>query len=178
MIYFDDTKHPRFKMTHIEAGSTYLFTKSGNEVRAIAPTTRYRGRVMWEVERVSGKSAGKRMDVPALALEPIASNNHVLKLQTPAGNACLVLARNGRLFTVRSFAVQDRDELGLAFEPQVPGFENLDSHSSVAQRFKLSTMVRYGDVVLTNTVMRADSIEELEHTLKRAQVRVFNHEEF
>jgi hypothetical protein len=89
-----------------------------------------------------------------------------------------VLARDGRLFTVRSFAVQGRDELGLAFEPQVPGFENLDTASSVAQRFKLSTMVRAGSVVLTNTVMRADSIEELEQTLKRAQVRVFNHEEF
>lgn len=52
----------------INAGETYIFTKSGNEVRAIAPTTRYRGQPMWEVERTQGSSAGKRMDVPARAL--------------------------------------------------------------------------------------------------------------
>lgn len=52
----------------IEAGKTYTFTKSGNAVKAVAPTTRYRGQPMWEVERVSGGSAGKRMDVPASAL--------------------------------------------------------------------------------------------------------------
>lgn len=52
----------------IEAGKTYFFTKSGNEVRAIAPTTPYRRLAMWEVERTSGASAGKRMDVPARAL--------------------------------------------------------------------------------------------------------------
>jgi hypothetical protein len=58
-------------MKRIEAGTTYLFTKSGNEVRAIWPTTRYQGMAMWEVERVRGASAGKRMDVPAHALEAI-----------------------------------------------------------------------------------------------------------
>lgn len=52
----------------IEAGETYFFTKSGNEVRAIAPTAPYHGLVMWEVERTKGASAGKRMDVPARAL--------------------------------------------------------------------------------------------------------------
>jgi hypothetical protein len=52
----------------IEAGKIYFFTKSGNEVRAIAPTTPYRGQAMWEVERTAGASAGKRMDVPASAL--------------------------------------------------------------------------------------------------------------
>lgn len=52
----------------IEAGKTYFFTKSGNEVRAIAPTTPYRGQSMWEVERTGGASAGKRMDVPVRAL--------------------------------------------------------------------------------------------------------------
>ncbi len=52
----------------IEAGKTYAFTKSGNEVKALAPTTRYRRQPMWEVERVNGSSAGKRMDVPASAL--------------------------------------------------------------------------------------------------------------
>jgi hypothetical protein len=118
------------------------------------------------------------MDVPERALEPVANNNHVLFLNTPEGKACLVLAQKDCVYMVRSFAVQDREELALAFAPQVPGFENLDMDSSVAQRFKLSTMVRYGDIVLTNTVMRAESIEDLTETLKRAQVRVFNHQEF
>lgn len=31
----------------IEAGKIYFFRKVGNEVRAIAPTTLYRGLVMW-----------------------------------------------------------------------------------------------------------------------------------
>lgn len=57
----------------VQAGKTYTFTKSGNRVRAVAPTTRYRGQPMWEVERVDGRSAGKRMDVPATALEPAAN---------------------------------------------------------------------------------------------------------
>jgi len=33
----------------IDADKTYFFTKSGNEVRAIAPTTPYRGQAMWVV---------------------------------------------------------------------------------------------------------------------------------
>lgn len=51
----------------IEAGKTYFFTKSGNEVRASTPAPPYRGLAMWEVERTKGASAGKRMDVPARA---------------------------------------------------------------------------------------------------------------
>jgi hypothetical protein len=52
----------------VEAGKTYFFTKSGNEVRAIEPVPPYHGLPMWEVERTTGASAGKRMDVPARAL--------------------------------------------------------------------------------------------------------------
>ncbi len=52
----------------IEAGKTYIFTKSGNEVRAIEPTTPYLGQPMWVVERTQGASAGKQMCVPARAL--------------------------------------------------------------------------------------------------------------
>lgn len=55
----------------IQAGKSYTFTKSGNRVRAIEPTTPYRGLPMWEVEREDGVSAGKRMDVPARALAPV-----------------------------------------------------------------------------------------------------------
>lgn len=53
----------------IKAGNPYIFTKSGSLVRAIAPTTRYRGQPMWEVERLDGQSAGKRMDVSVFTLQ-------------------------------------------------------------------------------------------------------------
>ena len=52
----------------IEAGETYIFTKTGNEVVSIAPAATYRGQAMWEVERPSGEAAGKRVEVPARAL--------------------------------------------------------------------------------------------------------------
>jgi hypothetical protein len=52
----------------IEAGKTHIFTKSGNDVRAIEPAPSYRSLAMWEVERTTGASVGKRMDVPARAL--------------------------------------------------------------------------------------------------------------
>lgn len=164
-------------MNTIESGKTYLFTKSGNEVRAISPTTRYRGMPMWEVERVSGESAGKRMDVPACALESISLDDHVLSVRTPAGNARLVLARKGRTYAVKAFAVEGREELSLAFAAQAPGFENLDTSSDIAQCFNLSTKVRYGNVVLGSSEMRANSIEELEYVLKQAKVRTYNYEE-
>lgn len=45
----------------------YFFLKSGNEVRAIAPTTNG-GRGHWVVERTAGASAGKQMVVPGRAL--------------------------------------------------------------------------------------------------------------
>lgn len=61
----------------IEAGREYIFTKSGNRVRAIAPAAPYGSLPMWEVERVDGTSAGKRMDVPARALVlPSAEDSH------------------------------------------------------------------------------------------------------
>lgn len=52
----------------IEVGKTYIFIKSGNEVRVIAPAEPYLGLPMWEVERTKGASAGKRMSVPERAL--------------------------------------------------------------------------------------------------------------
>lgn len=54
--------------TPIVPGQTYFFKKSGNRVKALEPTTPYLGQPMWEVERVEGVSAGKRMDVPESAL--------------------------------------------------------------------------------------------------------------
>jgi hypothetical protein len=116
------------------------------------------------------------MDVPAHALEAIPSDDHEVTLHTPAGKASLVLARKGRTYTVKTFAVAGREELSLGFAPQVPGFENLDTDSDVAQCLHLSTKVRYGNVMLGNREMRANSIEELEYALKQAKVRAFNHE--
>lgn len=104
-------------------------------------------------------------------------NQHVVHVRTPAGKARLVLERTGRTYAVRQFDVEGRDGLSLAFAAEAPGFENLDTTSDVAQVFNLSTKVRCGSVILGSTEMRANSIEELEHALKRAKVRAFNHEE-
>lgn len=52
----------------VSVGSIYFFTKSGNEVRAIALAEPYRGLACWTVERTQGVSAGKQMIVPARAL--------------------------------------------------------------------------------------------------------------
>lgn len=54
----------------IEAGKTYIFSKSGNEVRAVAPDLPNLGLEAWEVERTQGASAGKRMIVLARTLVP------------------------------------------------------------------------------------------------------------
>jgi len=55
----------------INPDNIYLFTKSGNQVRSIAPAGPYLGKEMWEVERIDGVSKGKRMDVPSQALVSI-----------------------------------------------------------------------------------------------------------
>lgn len=52
----------------ITSGETYIFTKSGNEVRAIAPTTPFKGQACWVVARTKGASAGKEMTVSATSL--------------------------------------------------------------------------------------------------------------
>ena len=52
----------------VEAGKYYFSTKSGNEVKAIKRVADYRGQEMWEVERTSGASIGKRLHVSARAL--------------------------------------------------------------------------------------------------------------
>lgn len=52
----------------IVPGKLYIFKKSGNRVKAIAPTSPHLGQPMWEVERTERASAGKRMDVPESAL--------------------------------------------------------------------------------------------------------------
>jgi hypothetical protein len=46
----------------------YFFTKSGNQVRTIAPAEPIDGQPCWTVERTTGSSKGKQMIVPARAL--------------------------------------------------------------------------------------------------------------
>lgn len=62
------SSRPPASSAPIVPGQTYFFKKSGNRVKALEPTTPYLGQPMWEVERVEGVSAGKRMDVPESAL--------------------------------------------------------------------------------------------------------------
>lgn len=52
----------------IESNHLYFCTKSGNQVKAIAPAEPYMGLPCWTVERTTGASAGKQMIVPARAL--------------------------------------------------------------------------------------------------------------
>lgn len=59
----------RKKKPTIKQGANYMFTKSGNLVKAVSRNLRYLGEEMWVVERVSGESAGKSMLVPACALQ-------------------------------------------------------------------------------------------------------------
>ena len=51
----------------IRRGQLYVFRKSGNQVRAIEPTS-YGGRGNWVVERTAGASVGKQMVVRGRAL--------------------------------------------------------------------------------------------------------------
>lgn len=54
----------------ISRNKTYVFTKSGNRVKAIEPTS-YGGRGNWVVERADGASAGKQMVVPGRSLSKV-----------------------------------------------------------------------------------------------------------
>lgn len=54
----------------IKIGETYIFTKSGNEVRVIEPSGKSKGVKLWTVERVAGASRGKQMVVTEEALFP------------------------------------------------------------------------------------------------------------
>jgi hypothetical protein len=102
---------------------------------------------------------------------------YMLHVRTPSGKARLELVRKGRTYAVTRFYIAGQEHLSLAFAPDAPGFENLDTTSDIAQVFNLSCRVRYGNVVLGNLAMLANSIEELEQVLKRAKVRAYNHEE-
>lgn len=51
----------------IRRNRIYMFSKSGNKVKAVAPTN-YGGRGSWLVRRVDGISVGKEMIVPGRAL--------------------------------------------------------------------------------------------------------------
>lgn len=101
---------------------------------------------------------------------------HELTLSAPFGHVRLDLVRKGRVFEVRTFEPVEHPDLCVAFLHDVPGFENLDKTSDVAQCFNLSTQVRYDNVTLGTLEMRANSIEELVFVLKKAKFRVYNPE--
>lgn len=101
---------------------------------------------------------------------------HELSLPAPFGPVRLVLVRKGRVFEVRTFEPVEHPDLCVAFLRDVPGFENLDEDSDIAQCFQLSTQVRYDKVTLGTLEMRANSIEELVFILKKAKFRVYNPE--
>lgn len=101
---------------------------------------------------------------------------HVLDLHSPDGPVRLVLARQGRLFTVKEFEVVGHPELCAAFAAEQSGFENLDEDSDIAQCFNLSTRVRYDNVTLDTLEMKANSIEELAFVIKKVKLRAYNPE--
>lgn len=110
------------------------------------------------------------------ARSPTFTESFEIGVNTPAGPALIKLSRVGRNFTVTDFAVNNRPELVLAFG-WGRGVENLDETSDAAQALSRSCKVRYGDVIVGNDVMRANSIEELQYALKQIPIRPFNPEE-
>lgn len=67
--------HERLKamkvVTSIKQGSEYVYSKLGAVVTAVQQVAVVKGMAMWEVERVVGASARKRLIVSARALMPI-----------------------------------------------------------------------------------------------------------
>lgn len=105
------------------------------------------------------------------------TQKHELKVQTTAGPATLALSQTGRIFTVEYFEVEKNPEGSLGFRVKGPGVVNLDTASSAWDCFGISTKVQYGNVLLGNIEMRANSLEELTHALKQVKLTTFNHED-
>ena len=59
----------------IEVGKIYLFSKSGNVVRALEQTGKNRVASFWLVERADGLAVGKKMVVTADSLKPVDQSN-------------------------------------------------------------------------------------------------------
>lgn len=109
--------------------------------------------------------------------QPGFEQTHTLQLATPSGPATLVLRQKGRLYTVQSFEVEGHPGRSLAFSPAGPGVENLDEASDAMQCFGCSTRIRLDGVLLSNSEMKANSLEELTAALRKAKLRTFDREE-
>lgn len=105
------------------------------------------------------------------------TDNHELTLKTRYGNVSLKLVRKGRRYQVTEFVLIGNEEQTLAFDPESPGFENLDTTSDSAQVFNISHKVRYGSVVLGTLEMVASSFEELKDVLSKVKMRAYSPEE-
>lgn len=58
-------------MTSVKHGTNYLYTKLGAVVTAVQQVAIVKGLAMWEVERVDGSGARKRLIVSARSLMPV-----------------------------------------------------------------------------------------------------------
>lgn len=58
-------------VTSIKQGSEYIYSRLGTVVKAVQQVAVVKGMAMWEVERVVGDSARKRLIVSGRALLPI-----------------------------------------------------------------------------------------------------------
>lgn len=100
---------------------------------------------------------------------------HEFKVQTDAGVAKLMLMQRGRVFDVIRFEVMENPEISIGFKIKGVVVENMDESSEIWESFKISTKVRFNDVILSATQMRATCIEELMYVLQRVSLATYDH---
>lgn len=100
---------------------------------------------------------------------------HTLQVKTTSGTGILRLQQQGRRFTVVDLTVNGESET-FGFDPS-KATAILDKGSDALQCFNIASSVRYGDVVLSNSEMRAVCVEDIAAALKVVKVRCFNPEE-
>lgn len=101
--------------------------------------------------------------------------DHELKIKTSSGAGQLRLKQSGRNFEVVSLAIDGDDNAVFGFDPK-HATAVLDKGSDALQCFNIASDVRYGDVVLSNTTMRAACVEDIAAALKVVKVCCFNPE--
>lgn len=100
---------------------------------------------------------------------------HVLQVKTGRGTGILRLQQKGRRFTVLGLTVEG-ESATFGFDPS-KATTVLDKGSDALQCFNIASDVRYGDVVLSNSEMRAVCVEDIAAALKVVKVRCFNPED-
>jgi len=101
--------------------------------------------------------------------------HHELKLKVAGGPAILRLEQSGRRFRVLDLQA-DGERVTFGFDPS-KATAVLDKGSDAYQCFNIASDVRFGDVVLSNTEMRAACIQDIEAALTVVKVRCFNPED-